>query len=267
MVAAMSEEDEQDLTLAPGTVLGPFRIVKLLGRGGMAEVYEPEEPKLERAVALKVLPPSFLHDVGFARRFEQEARAVARLEHPNVVPIYASGIDEGMPWMSMRLLAGGNLGATIARRRLTCREAVQMLRDSASALDYAHSRGIVHGDVKPTNLLLDSAGRISVGDFGLARILDDGPPMTRAGLLAGTPEYMAPELACGAAVDHRCDIYSLGIVAYELFVGEAPFTAASPMAVLLKHVHEDLPEPPAGAVSKGAMQAIRKATAKEPADR
>jgi serine/threonine-protein kinase len=262
----VEEDDPADTLLEPGTLVGPFRIVELLGRGGMAAVYQADDLRLDRAVALKILPPALLHDGGFARRFAQEARVVARLEHAHVVPIYATGIDEGIPWMSMRLLVGGNLGAAIARRRPTVAEAVQILRDSASALDYAHSRGVVHRDIKPTNLLVDAEGRVSVGDFGLARIHDDRQPSTRAGFFAGTPEYMSPEQASGAAIDFRCDIYSLGIVAYELFAGQPPFTASTPMAVLLKQIHDDLPELP-GAVASGIMIAIRKAAAKEPAQR
>ena len=171
-------DDQPDTLLEPGTLVGSFRIVELLGRGGMAAVYHAEDLRLDRAVALKILPPSLLHDGGFARRFEQEARVIARLEHAHVVPIYASGIDEDIPWMSMRLLAGGNVGAAIAQQRPTADQAVQILRDSASALDYAHARGVVHRDIKPTKLLVDAEGRVSVGDFGLARIHDDRQPFT-----------------------------------------------------------------------------------------
>src|SRR5205809_1667086 len=144
-------DDEGSLTtFAAGTMLGSFRIVRVLGRGGMATVYEARDGRLDRAIALKVLPPEFLHDVRFAERFEREARVVARLEHPNIVPIYASGIDDSTPWMSMRLLAGGNLAAIVAGRP-DAQDVIRILREVALALDYAHSHGIVHLDVKPTN--------------------------------------------------------------------------------------------------------------------
>jgi TonB family protein len=263
----IDESGDVSSTLAPGTMVGLFQIVGVLGRGGMATVYEAYDRRLDRAVALKVLPPEFLHDGTFARRFENEARVIAKLEHPNIVPIYASGIDEGMPWMGMRLLAGGNMGALLENGRPALPQAVQMLRDVADALDYAHARGVVHRDVKPTNILRDGSGRMCVGDFGLAQMLEGGPGLTRTGTLVGTPQYMAPEQALGSAADHRCDIYSLGVVAYEIFVGDVPFKGDSPVAVLLKHVNEPVPTPRDGQVPPLLMRAILKALAKDPGDR
>ena len=254
-------------TLPPGTTVGPFQIVGVLGRGGMATVYEAYDERLERTIALKVLPPEFLHAGTFARRFEREAKVIAKLEHPNIVPIYASGINEGIPWMSMRLLAGGNMGTLLRKRRPDSDHAVRLLRSIADALDYAHARGVVHRDIKPTNILLDDAGGVYVGDFGLAQMLDGAPGLTRSGTLAGTPQYMAPEQVLGNPADHRGDIYSLGIVAYEIFVGAIPFTADSPVAVLLKHVNEPLPMPPDGLLAPALMRAIRKAAAKHPGER
>lgn len=271
---ALSSDSDRDTfdpahsaTLPPGTTVGPFRIVGVLGRGGMATVYEAYDDRLERAIALKVLPPEFLHGGEFARRFEKEARVVAKLEHPNIVPIYASGIDEGIPWMSMRLLAGGNMGMLLRTGRPDAGKALHLLRSIADALDYAHARGVVHRDIKPTNILLDGAGGVCVGDFGLAQMLDGAPGLTRTGILTGTPHYMAPEQALGNPADQRSDIYSLGIVAYETFVGAIPFRADSPVAVLMKHVHEPLPAPPYGLVPPALMRAIETAAAKDPGDR
>jgi serine/threonine-protein kinase len=248
-------------------MLGSFRIVRVLGRGGMATVYEARDDRLDRAVALKVLPPEFLHDPRFADRFEQEARIVAALEHPNIVPIYASAIDSGIPWMSMRLLTGGTIGTLLERGRPDAREIVRLLRSVADALDYAHAQGVVHRDIKPTNILLGGTDGVCVGDFGLAYMLDAHSRMTRTGLLAGTPHYMAPEQALGKTADHRCDIYSLAMVAYEMFVGVTPFTADSPVAVLMKHVNDALPEPPDDVVPRRVMRAIHKGAEKDPAKR
>src|SRR5712691_1754079 len=265
--ASHQDNDRSLTTFAAGTMLGSFRIMRVLGRGGMATVYEAYDGRLERAVALKVLPPEFLHDLRFAERFEQEARVVAGLEHPNIVAIYASGIDNGIPWMSMRLLSGGTIGTLLESGRPDARQIVRLLRSVARGLDYAHAHGVVHRDIKPTNILLDRADGVCVGDFGLAYMLEVSPRVTRSGLLVGTPQYMAPEQALGKAADHRCDIYSLAMVAYEMFVGVTPFTGDSPVAILLKHVNETLPEPAEHVVPRPVMRAIRKGAAKEPGER
>ncbi len=250
--------------LEAGTMIGPFRIIGVLGVGGMATVYQAYDSSLERDVALKVLPPEYLHEESFARRFRQEARVIARLEHPNIVPIYASGIDQGIPWMSMRLLAGGSLGAAIGRGGSSLDQSVRVLRSVADALDYAHARGIIHRDIKPTNILLDHADHVCVADFGLAYMMDMGLPLTRSGSVAGTPQYMAPEQGLGKGVDHRCDIYSLGVVAFEMLTGSAPFTADSPVAVLLKHVNEPPPAVPPDVAPPGVIRAVQKALEKDP---
>jgi TonB family protein len=262
----VGEDDAVD-GLPPGTTFGSFLIRRPLGRGGMAAVYEALDRRLERAVALKVLPAEFLNDRTFGRRFETEGRLIARLEHPNIVPIYASGIEAGIPWMSMRLLTGNNLSVLLEQRRLAPSEIVQLLRQVATALDYAHGLGVVHRDIKPANILLDGSGIACVADFGLAQMIHSSNRLTQTGILTGTPHYMAPEQALGQRVDHRCDIYSLGIVAYEMLAGATPFTAESPVAVLLQHIHEPLPAPPVGASASCWMDAIRKAAAKNPADR
>ena len=264
--SAVTDGDALDM-LPAGTTLGQFVIRRLLGRGGMGAVYEAHDTRLDRAVALKVLPAEFLHDRTFGRRFETEARVIARLEHPNIVPIYASGIDSGVPWMSMRLLTGDSLSALLDRGPLAPVEAVRLLRNVAAALDYAHGLGVVHRDVKPANILLDRSGTACVADFGLAQMSGSTSGLTQTGMITGTPHYMSPEQALGRAFDHRCDIYSLGIVAYEMLVGTRPFTGPSPVAVLLQHAHEPLPPPPGPPSSSVWMDAIRKAAAKDPADR
>jgi TonB family protein len=253
--------------LPTGTVFAHFLVRRLLGRGGMAAVYEALDTRLDRIVALKVLPSEFLHDRTFARRFENEARLIASLEHPNIVPIYEAGIEAGVPWMSMRLLRGGTLGTLLERGRLPSADVVRLLRQVAGALDHAHAVGVVHRDVKPANILLDAAGAASVADFGLAQLMERDAGLTQTGMLTGTPHYMAPEQALGKRVDHRCDIYSLGIVAYEMFVGTPPFGGDSPISVLMRHVHEPLPVP-AGPLSDARwIESVEKAAAKDPADR
>ena len=253
--------------LAPGVMLGSYRIIALLGRGGMATVYEAYDTRLERAVALKVLPPQFLHDERFARRFDQEARVIAKLEHPAIVPIYASGTDDGIPWMSMRLLGGGNMGTLLKSTPPDPVKAVGILRRVAEALDYAHARGVVHRDIKPANILFDRDERACVADFGLAHMLEGNLVATRTGTVLGTPHYMAPEQALGNRLDHRCDVYSLGIVAYEMLFGRTPFTGDSPVAVVLKHVNEPLPVPAASRLPDALLRAVQKAAAKDPLER
>jgi eukaryotic-like serine/threonine-protein kinase len=253
--------------LAPGFMLGSYRIIALLGRGGMATVYEAYDTRLDRAVALKVLPPQFLHDERFARRFDQEARVIAKLEHPAIVPIYASGTDDGIPWMSMRLLGGGNMGTLLKSTPPDPVKALGILRRVAEALDYAHARGVVHRDIKPANILFDRDERACVGDFGLAHMLEGNAVATRTGTVLGTPHYMAPEQALGNRLDHRCDVYSLGIVAYEMLFGRTPFTGDSPVAVVLKHMNEPLPVPAASRLPDALLSAIQKAAAKDPLER
>ena len=249
--------------LTSGTTLGPFVIVELLGKGGMATVYHAYETELDRDVALKVLPPEFLHDPSFARRFEREAQVVAKLEHPNIVPIYASGIDAGIPWMSMRHLAGGSLDSILKRERLGVTRVMELLRGVAEGLDYAHAHGVIHRDVKPSNILLDDAHHVCVGDFGLARVSERSLVHTQTAM-AGTPHYMAPEQALGGDVDHRCDIYSLGIVVYEMLTGRVPFAADSPVAVLMKHVSEPIPIPSGQGPAEPLWKVVEQCLAKEP---
>jgi TonB family protein len=233
----------------------------------MAAVYEAHDSRLDRAIALKILPPEFLHDDSFAARFEREARLVARLDHPAIVPIFASGIDEGIPWMSMRLAAGGSLAALLRNGRLPQPAVISILEQVAGAIDHAHARGVTHRDIKPANILLDGDGHACVADFGLAHLLERNPALTSTGVLTGTPHYMAPEQALGKATGQACDIYSLGIVAYEMIVGHLPFEADSPIALLMKQVNDPLPEPDDRTIPSALLGVVRKATSKDPANR
>jgi serine/threonine-protein kinase len=258
------------VSLAPGSNAGPYRIVEPLGRGGMASVYRAYEPKLDRYVALKVLPREFLHDPSFAQRFREEARLVAKLEHPNIIPIYAYDIDEaqGIPWMAMRLVPAGSLSDLIKRERLPLARSVALLRGVAEGLDYAHRKGVVHRDIKPQNVLLDDASRVYLADFGIGKMLEGSSAgLTGTGNILGTPHYMAPEQAVTSKVGPSADIYALGIVAYQLFTGRVPFAADTPLAVMMKHVQEPLPLPGPDVVPEPMLRALLKATSKKPEDR
>ena len=253
--------------LTAGSTFGPYRVEGPLGRGGMASVYRAYEPGLDRYVALKTLPPEFMHDPTFAERFHREAKAVAKLEHPNIVPIYAFGIENGTPWMAMRLVPGGALSSLVKRGRLEPARAVAILRGSAEALAYAHSKQVVHRDVKPQNILLDERERVYLADFGIAKMLEGGSQLTATGMISGTPQYMAPEQAVTNKVDARADIYALGVVAYELLTGRVPFAADTPVAVLMKHAQEEVPLPSPDEVREPVMRAVLKALAKKPEHR
>ena len=257
------------MALSAGSNLGPYRIIEPVGRGGMASVFKAYEASLDRYIALKVLPPEFLHDPTFAERFRREAQTVARLEHPQIIPIFAYDIDTetGTPWMAMRLISGGSLSQRIKRGRLAPAESARILKEVADALDYAHSAGVIHRDVKPQNVLLDDAGRVYLADFGIAKMVESTAHMTQTGMITGTPQYMAPEQALGKSIDKSIDIYALGIVAYELFTGRVPFSADTPVAVLMKQASEPMPLPPVSEVQEEVTRAILRATAKDPAAR
>lgn len=257
------------MTLSAGSNLGPYRIIEPVGRGGMASVFKAYEASLDRYVALKVLPPEFLHDPTFAERFRREAQTIARLEHPQIIPIFAYDIDAetGTPWMAMRLISGGSLSQRIKRGRLAPSECARVLKDVGEALDYAHGAGVIHRDVKPQNVLLDDAGRVYLADFGIAKMVEASAHMTQTGMITGTPQYMAPEQALGKKVGKSIDVYALGIVAYELFTGRVPFSADTPVAVLMKQASEPMPLPPVSEVQEEVTRAILRATAKDPAAR
>jgi len=238
-----------DLT---GKRLGNYRVLAALGQGGMAKVYKGYQPLLDRYVAIKVLAPHFATDEEFRARFQREAAAIARLRHNNIVQVYDFGIEGPVHYMVMEYIAGDTLKMRIrtarARgERLSPWEILTVLRGVASALDYAHEREIIHRDVKPANIMLrvedgDSQNGFTpvLTDFGVAKIME-GVQFTGTGMTIGTPDYMAPEQGSGGSVTESADLYSLGVVLYEMLSGELPFTADTPVAVLLKHISDKPP--------------------------
>src|SRR5947199_1142679 len=234
-----------------GKVLGSCVIEKLLGYGGTSAVFLAQQREPEQKVAIKVfLPRSYLDaqmQKDFYRRFLSEAEAASQLDHPNILPIYSYGEQDGLPYIVMPYMPGGTLAEYMAKRSpLSLQEAQWYLDQIATALDYAHQHGCVHCDVKPANILLDSDGSVALSDFGIAHmmrrdIIAEQSPTRSPAMLMGTPDYISPEQALGQPLDGRSDIYSLGITLFYLLVGRLPFIADSTIAVALLQVHENPP--------------------------
>ena len=222
--------------------IGRYEIKSELGRGGMATVYRGYDPRFEREVAVKVLPPELLHaDPQFRVRFEREAKIIAQLEHPSIVPVYDVGEENFQPYFVMRYMGGGSLTDRIKKAgTLTVEQATKIIEQVAPGLDEAHAKGIVHRDFKPGNILFDNKGAPYISDFGIARVTQSAGNVTGSAII-GTPAYMAPEQATGEQVDGRADIYALGIILYEMLTGKQPYEADTPMAVAIKHVTDPVP--------------------------
>lgn len=218
-----------DNTLNSGAIFGRYEIVRVLGRGGMGVVYLARQTGLDRLVALKVLSPRLAADQEFVNRFSHEAKALARLSHPNIVAVHDSGVEAGIPFLAMEYVEGENLRALLQKRRLEPEKALAIVPQLCNALEYAHAQGIIHRDIKPENILLAQTGGVKIADFGLAMLVGAGAPrLTQTNAIMGTPHYMAPEqVENPKAVDHRADIYSMGVVFYEMLTGELPIGAFS----------------------------------------
>lgn len=230
-----------------GKTLGKYRILEPLGRGGMAQVYRAYHPQLDRYVAVKVLRSDLIEEGEFLARFQREARSVAALRHPNVVQVYDFDIQDDIYYMVMELLEGDTLKAYLQTwrtqgKRLPAQDVVRILLDVLNGLAYAHGEGITHRDIKPANIMLTRKGEAVLTDFGIAQIVG-GTQYTVSGALMGTLNYMAPEQGLEGRGDQRSDIYSLGIVLYEMLTGQIPFDADTPLAILMKHVNDPLPLP------------------------
>ncbi len=253
-----------------GKTLGNYQIMEELGRGGMAVVYKAYQKSLNRYVALKVLPPQLGFDQEFVERFQREARAAAGLQHPNIVVVYDVGHEEGVHYIVMEFLEGRTLKAVIDNESPMPPQRVQtIVSQIGAALDYAHQRGFVHRDVKPSNVFVGEGDRITLTDFGIAKAASEAQQLTRTGMLMGTPEYMSPEQASGAKVDRRTDLYALGVVLYQMVVGQAPFRGTTPHATLHAVIYE-APPPPRQLnpkVTPALESVVMKAVAKQPEGR
>ncbi len=251
-----------------GKTLGQYRIVEPIGAGGMAAVYKAYQPGLDRYVAIKILPAQYALTPGFKERFFHEAKAVAQLSHPNILPVYDVGIEEDISYFVMKYVPGRTLHDVMVDRSLALAQTSRYISQVAAALNHAHERGIIHRDIKPSNILVEDDW-LFLADFGLAKIVEGNAALTGTGAIMGTPAYISPEQASGKVVDHRSDIYSLGIVLYEMVTGRVPYEGETPMGVLVKHIYEPLPMPRSVKpdLPEEVERVILKALAKEPADR
>lgn len=256
-----------------GATLGRYQVVGRLGRGGMADVYKGFQPSLDRYVAIKVLHPSMVEEAEFVQRFQREAKNVARLRHPNIIQVFDYDNQGDTYYMVMEFLDGPTLKAALEevhrrKEEMPLQVALRIVSDVGAALAYAHEMGVVHRDVKPANIMLDRSGRVILTDFGVAKMLT-GTKVTVTGTVLGTPAYMSPEQGMGEPGDSRSDIYSLGVVLFELATGRLPYDADTPLAVLLKHAHDPLPLPRAvnPDLPEEIERVILRSLTKDPADR
>lgn len=253
-----------------GENVGPYRIMEQLGQGGMASVYKAYHASLDRYVALKVLHPAFHQDQTFTTRFQREARVVARLEHPNIVPIYDYSEHESRPFLVMKYIEGDTLKARLNQGPLTSEEIEQVVTSVGSALAYAHKQGILHRDIKPSNVMIAKDGTMYLADFGLARIAEAGESTMSSDSIMGTPQYISPEQAMGKKdLDAGTDIYSFGVMLYELVVGQVPFSADTPFSIIHDHIFTPLPLPRKvnPSVPETVQRVLLKALAKDRLDR
>ena len=259
------------MTTPSSQQLGPYELHEVIGKGGMATVYRAHQPSMDRDVAIKIISPELAAEPEFAERFEREARIIARLQHPHILPVFDFGREGETIYLVMRLMEGGNLAHELRGGALPVKRAVELTRQIASALDYAHLRGIVHRDLKPTNVLLDNLGNAYLTDFGIAKMLSGGPTtgLTATGAVMGTPTYMAPEQWRAEPIDGRTDIYALGVILYQMLCGQVPFAAETPHGLMYQHLDMTPPQPHTikPDLPLAIEPVISKALAKRPEDR
>lgn len=252
----------EDLT---GKQLGPYTIAAPLSEGGMAAVYKAYQPSMDRHVALKVLSKRYASETNFLERFKLESRIIASLEHPHILPVYDFGEMDGYTFLAMRLVEHGTL-ADLTHNPLPPAHASALITQIADALDYAHTKGVIHRDLKPRNILIDDQGNCLLADFGLAKILSHTSGITVAGSFMGTPAYASPEQCMGKSLDGRSDIYSLGVILYEMLTGQLPFQSETLMGIVMKHLHEPPKSPRsiAPSIPEALENVALKALAKKP---
>jgi len=251
-------------------VEGKYKLERLLGKGGMGAVFLAHDLTLEREVAIKVLPPDISMDAQIVKRFQQEAKTAAKLDHTNIIPIYRVESEGGLNYFVMKYIAGTSLEDVLDQKQpLTIDYIQRVLWEAACALGHAHQRGVVHRDVKPANIMFDHDGRVMLTDFGISKALQAASGFTGTGMIIGTPHYMAPEQAKGSTVDGRADQYSLAVVGYRMITGELPYTGDSVHTILYKHIFEEVPSAAAKRSDAPGFltAAISRALSKEPDQR
>jgi serine/threonine protein kinase len=258
-----------DSTVVRDALKDEYELEKELGRGGMAIVYKARDKSLEREVAIKVLPFSLSFDAEFVERFQREARTSAKLEHPNIIPIYRVGKSGRVIYFVMKFIRGQPLSAVISSRgALPVPEIKRVLIEAGRALGYAHKHGIVHRDIKPDNIMFDELGQAIVTDFGIAKLQSGAQRLTGTGMSIGTPHYMSPEQARAQPLDGKSDLYSLGVVGYQCLTGHVPFDGEDSFSIGYKHIMEELPTPPLETAEQRSLFAIvQRMMAKKPEDR
>ncbi len=255
-----------------GRRLGKYEITELLGQGGMATVYKGYRPDIDRFVAIKVLPPHPGRNHQFVERFRLEARTIAQLQHPHILPMHDYGSDGDILYLVMAFVDGGSLKDLINNGPVPIKDTETILRQVSSAMDYAHRRNVIHRDIKPDNILLDNEGHALLADFGIVKIMEgegENSGLTATGGVLGTPAYMAPEQSQGIGVNNHADIYSLGVIVYEMITGRQPYQADTPMQVMLKHITDPVPTLSdfAGTLPPTLEPVMMKVLAKEPSER
>lgn len=220
-----------------------YRIIRELGRGGMATVYLAIQEKFDREVAVKILDEAIEQDQTFSARFQRESRIVSKLSHPNIVQVYDVGLHDGRHYLAMELLTGGELNDRL-EAGLALPDAFRAIKEIAKALDFAHGKGFIHRDIKPENILFREEGSAVLSDFGIARDVDNESQITTIGSVVGTPYYMSPEQVTGDKLDGRADIYSLGVVFYKALTGEVPYDGATALDIGIRHIKDPIPRLP-----------------------
>ncbi len=250
-------------------VAGRYRVTDTLGRGGMGAVFLAEDLRLGRMVAIKVLLPDLAFEPSSVGRFEREARIAARLDHANIIPIHAVEEVDGFHYFVMKYITGKSLGEVLAGKALPVDQCCRILWQAACGLGHAHGRGVIHRDVKPSNLMIDEDGRVVITDFGISRALQSETQYTSTGQVLGTPHYVSPEQARGMPLDGRSDQYSLAVVGYQALVGRLPLVAETVHALMYRHIHE-MPTPAHGVqpeIPPAVSESIQRALSKDPGDR